>query len=244
MNFELTVYLANLPPHWNAAKKASSRGRNFEAKAWAAGQVMISRASLRLLSYQAGRAEPWPEFAAHDCEACHTPVGSGKSRGNGLPISRWSLAMLNAIGTELAPPDAAKDVALRLKELADVLESPQSNSRVVVAKADAAAAALGALDKPLRQWNGEPVRLMQRIASHAPGDSWNWEEASQRYLALSALEQTRHALSPNKDHQRIQDELLELSRQLAFCPSFAGPKDFSQDGILKYFRGIQEQLEK
>jgi hypothetical protein len=56
LSFELTVYLANLPPHWDAQAKARARGRDFEARAWAAGQVAAARTSLELLASQARRA--------------------------------------------------------------------------------------------------------------------------------------------------------------------------------------------
>jgi hypothetical protein len=244
LHFELTVYLANLPPHWNVRAKARQRQPDFEARAWAAGQVATARTYLELLAYQARRDSPWPEFAAYDCEACHTPLrGGGKSPGLTFPMSRWSVALLTEAGQGLPQPaPEAKTIGDHLKELRELLEKPRSAPGQVAAQADAVAGELEAWEKAVGQWKGDPTKMMKRVGRHGPGDSWNWEEATQRYLALSALEQARHGAVPDERHQRIQNELRGLAEKLAFPPSYSGPKQFSEDGLLGHFRRIREQL--
>jgi hypothetical protein len=245
LNFELTAYLANLPPHWNTQKKGRVRGPDFdEPRVWAAGQVMAARASLRLLAYQASRDSPWPEFAVHDCEACHTALRpKTNSTGKTLPMSRWHFALLNEVATqsdEAAP--GAKRVVEQLADLRSLLEKPFGNSNQVAAKANAAAMELSAWDAWIKQWKSNPANLMRKIGEHLPSDSWKWEEAAQRYLALSALERARHTGANAELHKRIDNELLALAEKLAFPPLFSGPRYFSDDEVLRHFRRIRDQL--
>ena len=49
LHFEFAAYHANLPRHWDDAKDTDSRlggKRDFEARAWAIGQVVSARAAL------------------------------------------------------------------------------------------------------------------------------------------------------------------------------------------------------
>lgn len=245
LNFELTVYLANLPPHWNVAAKARERGPDFEARAWAAGQLATARTSLQLLADQAGRAAPWPEFAAHDCESCHAPLRpqTKSPGGTRFPMSRWPYALLPEVGADIpeATPDV-KTICAQFKELQDVLERSGQDGGQVADKAAALDKSLAAWERALGQWKGEPVTLMKRVGRH--DHDWNWEEAEQRYLALSALEQARSARTPDERHPRIQTHLRDLAENLAFPSSFSGPRDFSDERLSKYYAKIPEELEK
>src|SRR5262245_28115618 len=66
LNFELSIFRANMPPHWNVKLKDKLRnepGRKerltpgeYEAKVWAIGRVASAKASLELLKYRAEQA--------------------------------------------------------------------------------------------------------------------------------------------------------------------------------------------
>jgi len=91
LNFELTAFLANMPPHWNEKNQNADpveRGKrvaSFPARAWAVGQLVTLRASLELLHGRSAatgeRAVPWPEFTEYGCFSCHhgfaTRLGGG-----------------------------------------------------------------------------------------------------------------------------------------------------------------------
>src|SRR5262249_10930446 len=76
LNFELTAFRANLPPHWGGAGKTKRKPVPEVAKVWAIGQVVSAKASLDLLADRAERADkaPWPEFAAYACNSCHADL--------------------------------------------------------------------------------------------------------------------------------------------------------------------------
>src|SRR5207302_8379860 len=62
LSFEFGAYLANMPHHWKGSKQ--TQGPDYDATAWAIGQVASGQAALALLSDRASRqTAPWPEFA-------------------------------------------------------------------------------------------------------------------------------------------------------------------------------------
>lgn len=103
--FEFTAFHAFMPRHWPDGKdrdpRQSPRGRtDFEARAWVLGQLVTAHAALDLLADRAGdRKNPWPEFAHHDCVACHHELRSPSVRPQrpGKPgavaWSDWDLSM-------------------------------------------------------------------------------------------------------------------------------------------------------
>ena len=74
--FDFETYTAKLPPHWRSAPSDGVGGR-----AWAVGQVVALRESLKRLARRAQqRAAPaWPEFAEFECFACHHDVNNIES---------------------------------------------------------------------------------------------------------------------------------------------------------------------
>jgi hypothetical protein len=151
--------------------------------------------------------------------------------------------LLNEIGDQALGADAdVKGVAAQLEQFRRLLERPSQDTRGFAAKAESVAARLAAWDGPLQSWKCDPASLMKKISRHEPTVSWRWEEATQRYLALAALEQARYAIVSDDKHQRIQNELSGLARRLAFHESYAGPSGYSEARLLKHFQRIREQL--
>lgn len=70
--FELDNYTASMPPHWTPGRDTHG------VRAWAVGQVMKFRDSLRNLARHA-RGDEWPEFSDMSCYDCH----------HGLKGSEW-----------------------------------------------------------------------------------------------------------------------------------------------------------
>jgi Cytochrome c554 and c-prime len=97
LDFELSAFLANMPPHWDEKSQAKHHGADYEARVWAVGQVVTAQAALELLTDRARNADsplseisisgsniniratpaarsanrPWPEFSEYNCYACH-----------------------------------------------------------------------------------------------------------------------------------------------------------------------------
>ena len=74
--FDFETYTAKLPPHWRSAPSDGVGGR-----AWAVGQVVALRESLKRLARrtQQQAATAWPEFAEFECFACHHDVNNIES---------------------------------------------------------------------------------------------------------------------------------------------------------------------
>ncbi|HEV3079220.1 MAG TPA: multiheme c-type cytochrome [Gemmataceae bacterium] len=224
LNFELTVYLAHLPPHWHVARTNEEHGSDFEARAWAMGQVITARASLKLNAYQKRRSSQWPEFAALDCEACHTPIPAAPHTSRpGLPLSRWPVAMLAEIADQVSAPVAGTEAALRSERLRDLFRARLSKEDELVAQLNGWATAL-------EGWKcdaGKAQLLMRKICGNASLPSVNWEEAEQGYLALSALEQVWQTRGAVEQHERIQKHLFDLAEELALPSGFSGRTEVS-----------------
>ena len=73
LRFEFATYYANLPPHWDIKKSKVGDPRDFEARAWATGQLVAASSAMELLAHRADpvTGKTWPEFAEFDCFACH-----------------------------------------------------------------------------------------------------------------------------------------------------------------------------
>lgn len=86
--FELDNFTESMPPHW-------SPGRDTHGvRAWAVGQVMKFRDSLRNLARHA-RGDEWPEFSEMSCFNCHHDLkGSEWRQQRGWPdragLPSWS----------------------------------------------------------------------------------------------------------------------------------------------------------
>jgi hypothetical protein len=233
LNFELAAYQQIMPKHWT--KKEN------EAKIWALGQVVSTRAALRLLAHRADAKNnlPWPEFAEHDCYACHHDFQEPSWRqqsayrkqiGN-LRANDWYLAaVVPALATQVPAGD--------LKGLVDDIqairaEMKKSDPSRQTARENAENAArhldmwIGRLkdaqyDDPesLQQW-------MQRILRESSGSSEpSWDQAAQEYLGIAALYYAKQDLVPGVKDMELDMAIPELVWPLKFPPEFDGPKSF------------------
>jgi hypothetical protein len=225
LTFEFTAFHAGMPRHWPDAKDRdpakSVRGRtDFEYRAWLAGQLVTAHASLELLADRAGDVKkPWPEFAEHDCAACHydlqasskRPLRPGK-RG-AVPWSGWSLAMtpraLQAVGSS----------GEALGDLRKELDRGWSDRQAIAQKARRASDTIKPLLERIDKAE-EPAHVLHEILVHDNRRAQrSWEDTAQVALALAAMRKAeidRMTPLPGSYSLAIQ----ELSRRLPFPSNY------------------------
>jgi hypothetical protein len=242
LNFEFTAMHADMPHHWSDAKDrdpgASARGRrDFEARAWVMGQLVTAHAALELLADRAGnKAKLWPEFAEHDCYACHHDLQAKSWRqqkapargGKILPWSDWYLSMapraLEMIKASAQPLD-------RLKE---AMKPGFTNRAKIAESAKQAARDLGALIEQLDRKLTDPIAAeaaMKEILvkdTTRPGPSW--DEATQVALGLSAMYHAQLDMK-TKSAVDVGPALQNLFHILEFPKNYDSPKSFDPEAV-------------
>ncbi|MFL5244935.1 MAG: multiheme c-type cytochrome [Gemmataceae bacterium] len=238
LNFEFSTYLANMPPHWVEKDRNKPESANlrkdleplFEAHVWEVGQVETTRASLELLRYHAGQdssgAYPhkqWPEFAEHDCFACHHDLLSKswrveakdyyKNRKPGAPpISPWNLSL------------PLRKLLADAKSLETVREEMSTSLPDRTKVANAAKVAEAAL---MLNPSKNAKDLKQQMAKVIPAtdeelNRLTWDDAAQIYYALTEL-----GLAQNAPDAAFNKHLKELGDNLSFTHSHDSVRDDS-----------------
>jgi hypothetical protein len=190
LNFELTAFLANMPPHWNTTKPK----RAAETQIWALGQTVCAQAALDLLAHRSKTA-PWPEFAEYNCFACHhdlrqpswrQEMGYGQRLPGALPWSDWYVAM-----PRLLSPEGSM-VRQRLEDLGKEMEKPYPSPDAVSRQAKQLAQDMGDIQDRLKtRFGPKEMRavLWPSSAENPKTARRSWDAAEQVYLALWALTQ-------------------------------------------------------
>jgi len=231
LNFELSVYRANLPPHWNVQRKekglrdkGGDRALSEEdARVWLLGRVGSAKASLELLDYRAGQAEKggegvrWPEFAESRCYACHKDLNNdwksaenepGRPRGS-LPYDSWYSALL---------PSLNPRVADGYKKLSAEMAKPWPNPETV---RTTAAELIKVHDEWLKSEKSfKPDDLLKTITKDVPKLPRAWEDSMQLTLGLAALKRA--------DLVKGSESVVPL-RKMAEALSFPS-KDYKGEG--------------
>ena len=240
LTFELTVYQARMPRHASTNDKA--RYPDFEARAWAIGQVASARAALELLAAQAQPpARPWPEFAESDCFACHHDLRQPSrriARGFGgrapglLPWNDWPYALLPR-ALPFHPTDDNARALSSLDDLRKLMSRPLPDAARVAGEARKTAAWLQLwLDGSEQGKYSDPALLLQMRAAiendvtRAPG---GWDATAQCYLGLTALYQAQRDLRPDEADVPFQALLQRLAEQLRFPEGFDSPREPDRD---------------
>jgi hypothetical protein len=257
LNFELTVFLANLPRHWS--EQAEKKRLDREPLIWLAGQAAAAHAALSLLAYRAqSQQAPWPEFSEYDCFGCHHDLQGSSRRqknrsGQGHPGSLswggWYFAMAETSRETARQGDkeTGRQGAAGGGMAPEQHSSPLDNLRQVMEKSfpDRARVLdfIGPAAKQIEQWQG---RMAQRSSSRLPRDLLenigpppdSWDAAEQTYLALAALSQ-------GQGGKEIEAELNGLARLLAF-PSDAveghydSPQEFAPAKYNERLKKVRE----
>jgi hypothetical protein len=222
LSFEFSSFHALLHKHWNHAKDtdpaADARGRpDFEARAWLLGQVVTAQVSLELLADRADEKHggSWPEFAEHDCAACHHALdpksgpqerGFEKRRPGVMPQNRWYLAMLPQALEGLGVP-ADKNLIAILDEIRDGLETLSPKRKPVAEKARQAATLLGArlvaADAEIAGAHAAADWLAKFTLAANRGKDVD-DDYVQFFLVNAALRRARHDLQPPLERRTMR----------------------------------------
>ncbi len=233
LNFEFSLYLAKLPPHWDAdadhafevravpEENVTAKPRtNFEFEAWQSGQLACADQALKLLSSRAYRAvKPassavtgsqrsvlWPEFTEFDCFACHhdlQPSGFRQKRRND-GVLVWGNWYF-AMADFWLP--AAGSVEKLRKQLGE--RSAQRSPEEVIAGIAALAGQVASSQKELPKINNTQLPALAKALAASKLPEQGWMEASQWLLAAHACFEA----SGKPDRTSILDPLYE---RLAF----------------------------
>ncbi len=193
LQFEFTVYLANMPSHWDA--RPTSRD-DAEPSAWKIGQLVAADQALSQLSARAQRATQtrhkgnsslahWPEYSEYDCFACHHDLNAalGPSRQHrSTGDLRWGNWYFSLSETWSAP-----DVAAAWNPLRDLMQRRHPVPGDVVAGCKTARMAIQAAlsEQSLRETTVTlPEWTRQIAASHIAEQDWS--AAAQWSLAVAA----------------------------------------------------------
>jgi hypothetical protein len=239
LRFEFATYFANLPAHWdvNKDKRANStQGIDFEARAWAIGQLVSAAGALDLLVRRATPTSgmPWPELAELNCFSCHhdLQVKSGrqnarhldKRRPGTLMWSDWYYAMLPRLDKTVSSdkPSAALNRFLDYRKAHSVPLTNDERAALATQAKDLAHLLKASAAMPVRNSNTFGT-LMQRLDG-VQGFDQTWDDATQQYLALLALRQmNKDKLQPeNADLKRVIDK---LGGAVTFPKDYDSPKE-------------------
>lgn len=261
LKFELTAYLAKMPKHWEERLPGTSNppGPDFEARAWAVGQVTSAAAALKLLAYRAdeGRKKPWPEFAEYDCYSCHHQLYGPRERARlaghkqaatedaaadrqrlGLPTwGTWYLSLVGAV------PESSGEVGKTLGGIDRLMQSPGANRRRIARAAREAGGRFDTWAKNLADRQALPSSLAEvlgRLKREAPRASEHWDGEAQLYLALVALHYARHGAQPPPANDPLTRSLRETRDQLMF--PVAGQRRFDSPRNLDPAAALHERL--
>jgi hypothetical protein len=217
LSFELGVFRANMPPHWNVSLKEK---KEQDAEVWLVGRVIAAKAALQLLDYRASQVKQegearWPEFAEYRCYACHADLNprwrnleasKGRPRGS-LPYDTWYWTLLPALNKNLKMGyDKLTDVMARpVPDLAEV----QGEARLLI----------GFHDVWLKEKHKfDSATLLKEATTGIEKLPRSWEDATQLALAVAALKQ--------KDLESLTPLRL-IWKELSFKDLDGGPRGFS-----------------
>lgn len=205
LNFEFSDFHFKLHKHWDYAKDKDPardpRGRkDFEAYAWALGQIASAHAALRLLAHRADdMRNPWPELAEYNCYACHHDLvaqpwpqaNREPGRVGKLTWNPWYYAMLPEAVAALG---GAWDAGLEA-QLCREVETPHPDRQKTARLARQAADLLAPLLRSEPTAALPASSLFDKILGTADARSVRtWDHASQLHATLAALERGRRDL--------------------------------------------------
>jgi hypothetical protein len=238
LDFELSAFLANMPPHWDEKEQAKHRGPGFEARVWAVGQVATAQAALDLLADRAKNADrPWPEFSEYNCYACHHDLtapswrqtrGYAGRKAGSLPWGTWYSVMPRWLASQPLFGGSANDqtIAKGFDELEKAMAAPQKDRSRLPAQAKELAKRLAPMLTKASQTKlsqNDIQTLLSSLAEKEPSDyAPDWDAAEQLYLAAAALSQDQGA-------ERSQEKLSGLVKMLA------QPREYHPEEFLKVF---------
>jgi hypothetical protein len=269
LRFEFATYQHNMPSHW----REKSYGPDFAVRAWAIGQVASARAAIDLLRSRAERAmketAPWPELAEYNCYGCHHDLGpqswrakADRPRPGLLQWGTWYNPLLGSLA-EVSPLLSANDRQPRLEVYQYLQKYLAEHPRA--APKDVAPKAMSAL-KELDGWladlqaaadrdslgksiaTADVSRLIDAVlanrASAAELADLDWDQATQRYLAATALYRGMCNLDPARHDRLVEKELGATRDLLLFRRDADGPDRFTPQRFFDSFQRVRAALQR
>ena len=238
LHFEFGAYLANLPKHWDAAKERD-RYPDFEARAWALGQLTSLAAAMRLLEARARRAggAPWPEFAEHDCFACHhdlAPHGwqhgpNSRDKLGLIPATYWYSALEPYLTAKLSPDlrqgtetSLVRDLRLALCQR---VPEPDDVARLAAGAATCIERLLPILDNDA--FDRSTIANMINDLMDEDRFGTSWDALAQRFLGVQALRQSLGEMDPGYSSPEVEKWLRAMGPRLEFPPHYDSPHGFN-----------------
>jgi hypothetical protein len=227
-----------MPKHWR--EEGENAQPDFEARAWALGQVASAQAALALLEHRSrGDTLPWPEFAEYDCFACHHDLREPSWRqepghyANRLPgVFPWGTWYYPLLPQALRGP-AGKDDAQVLNILGEIkkeMQKPSPNRRRVAEQTQRARTELAQYLAGVEKVHYGREALQRKYDSVRKDDqniaSANWDGAAQMYLALAALYNALGDMDSGHRDPALRDSLKGMAKRLEFPRGFDSPRDF------------------
>lgn len=239
LNFEFGAFHAMMPKHWQEVRDNAKP--DFEARAWAVGQVVTAKAALALLEHRAKtRSSPWPEFAEYECFACHhdlrepswrqEPGHYGNRKPGSLPWGTWYYPMLSQALRSAGMDDT--QVTSILGELAKEMQKPSPN-RSQIEKRLRETEMKSKLDRLAVEMEKAPYQraALEELFNSIRRDeqkvaATSWDGAAQLYLALAALYNALGDIDQGRRDPALRDWLKARAKQLEFPKNYDSPRDF------------------
>jgi len=265
LNFELSAYLDNMPPHWKEKDEngdpmaPSGRAANFPARAWAIGQLATALASLELLDSRAKAKGPsWPEFAEYGCFACHHDLRDEESRRQrpGAPArsvaawGSWPMPMTRDLARGFIADPAAGRFSESFDELAKLMAQFAPDRKLVASKCRKTVESLNQCLEVLAQkpFDGPDVQKLLGIVNGPetlePVSSW--DDAAQRYLALVPFYQALLALDQTPElaaaRQEVEGLFAGVVEKLKFKHGLDSPGGLDLPAVSQDLRALREKL--
>lgn len=240
LRFEYSAYLGLMPKH-APADSDLKRHADFEARAWAVGQVVCARSALELLASRAQPSlKPWPEFAEYDCFACHHDLGrpsrrqqpglGGRTPG-ALPWGNWYYAMLPTVFA-LQPTEDSSPARSALIALKQEMQKPLPDSAMVSTQARNAIGQMNLWLTRVNQGKYDDPAALRRILNSMQTEEKQaalyWDSEAQRYLGMAALDRALRDREPKQPETRYRKYLQRLGSQLQFPNGYDGPPELKQ----------------
>lgn len=215
--FEFSAFHAAMPRHWPDAKdrdpSKDPRGRiDFEARAWLIGQLVTTRAGLELLAARAeDKSKPWPEYAEHDCAACHHNLSAAlarKPKGKRLELAWADYAAVSPLAVRAIQKHEERPFADLLAKIRNgMANSPVANRRQVAKDAKSAATRLKRIIDAAGPAATTDVDWNDVLQSMVAYQSAGHNHGTQLDLGMVAIAQSRPSMPTE-----LVDALMRLPR--------------------------------
>jgi len=257
LSFDFSLAMAHYPKHWSD-REDHERYPDYAAQTWAIGSTLVAKAAFDQLAFHTSDGRPWPEFAEHDCYACHHDLKSesgrqtkdyfsGRKPGS-IPMNTWYATMARL------PAGANPKIDAAIKELAKTMDQTPPDRLLVRKQAQEISRLLGEHARQIEGMHFDEKNLgaLYTAVTRDPENlhRGNWDNAAQIYSALAAFQQTGQDLDPSfRDPLGVQllgqmDKLLDMNRTGPPEVRYDSPKNYLPDSFGKVLRELQPSSSK